>query len=293
MPNHTRLRRYRFLALSPTMGLEQRIRYYMNTLYTATQDHEMTSAHYLKAPIIEALIEIQVIPRVGLSALDMLTGFDTIREEFPERQEISRNPGIILQFSSSESQLTPPASLSGIRFISQDKRYILQSRIDRFTLSMVCDPQASSYYTQWVDMKHRAQELWSIYVKSCGPVSVRQCALRYINRFDPPEDGSPVAGLFNNLPLLPIDNTDLLAGFWTNLATRQTKENAQTIINLGSVNSLITDSFSIIFDIEVSSLDKEWYPDSPDLWEYLDSLRDLKNSAFERYISDKAREVLS
>jgi len=148
--------------------------------------------HFSKAPIIEAIIDIQI---AGAPA-DLLDAL-----EHAEMAAGYRQVGTIgamigkLEFKEENPVASAHGSRLGYRFQSADDKYVVQVRTNGFTVSRL------SPYDGWETFIEEAQSNWAHYlrtVESSSTVSP-QFSVRYINKLHMPP-GSEISSYLRTYP---------------------------------------------------------------------------------------------
>jgi uncharacterized protein (TIGR04255 family) len=238
--------------------------------------------NYPLAPIIEAVIDIRVVPakEFDFSKLDY-----AVREKF-----LKEYPLVAKQFqnefqlvSGEHPQATPISSSMGLRFSSDNNNQILQIKVDGFTFSRLAP------YENWETFRDKAKQLWMIYQKTTLPQHITRIAVRFINRFDFPGTTIELSDYLNVFPHVPESN--LMKGFSMQATFNQTDINSTLIITQVLIPSHKPDTVSILLDFDLFNEDLRSLQD--DFWLFLEELRTRKNQIFENSITDKTRGLIS
>lgn len=99
------------------------------------------------APITEAVIDIRVkLPSsTNIESIDLL--FGKIKEQYPVRQEHRVSEFSLELKPSGDPIKTAKSAVNGYRYISADKKQIVQARLDGFTMSRLHP------YKEWKDLR--------------------------------------------------------------------------------------------------------------------------------------------
>src|SRR4030067_493876 len=100
------------------------------------------------APIVEALIDIRVKLPSGVDVKKIGDIYESIKELYPEKieQKISE-----VEFKLKKEQVKALShKINGYRYISSDKKQILQTRLDGFTFSRLHP------YIKWEELRNEA-----------------------------------------------------------------------------------------------------------------------------------------
>ena len=244
-------------------------------------DFRPMTTSYSRAPIVEAMIDIRVAPQPEKTALDLADGFRHLHEDYPHRESLFEGG----MFFSEES---PPFGWNeGVRYTSKDDQRVFQARTDGFTVSVLPE-----IYTCWADLRDEARRLWNVYVEVQEPQEITRVALRYVNRFELPDNRplsefltlhpnfSPQLGAKNAFQLrMQFPQPDLEA---TLLLTQQT-----------IAPDRAGKSRSILLDIDLFRDKIPWKIEHDDaIWEFIEELRNRKNVIFESCITDETRRLI-
>ena len=130
--------------------------------------------HLSRAPLREALIDIQFEPRVSLDAVDRFVV--ALGDAARSRADLwEASFGV-----EGEGDGRPPKTrmgqiVVGRRLELKQGPYVLQCRLTGFTLSRL------SPYGEWNDLRTEARRLWTEFRKHIERVTVNRIAVRYIN----------------------------------------------------------------------------------------------------------------
>ncbi|MDF5711427.1 MAG: TIGR04255 family protein [Nostoc sp. S4] len=240
--------------------------------------------HYSRAPITEALIDIEVqLPQeVKLDILVQV--YSSIQTEYRKTEEMLVFQGQMIAGASVGA--TASQSLIGYRVFSDDQKQILQVRLDGFTFSRLAP------YDCWETFRDEAKRLWSIYRSLTHPEAITRLAVRYINRLDIP---LPVGDLKNYLRTFPEVSSDLpqgISGYFMQLQIPQEKLAAMLVLNQALVPPPTPDFISILLDLDLF-LEQDIPKDEIELWEIVEQMHEQKNKAFEACITEHTRELIN
>ena len=247
----------------------------------------MTQKHYSKAPIVEAIVDIQVKMAEGFSHEALNAVHAKLRDRFPTKSPIQMvQMGIAPdaqtkgepQFSSSKMDL-------GLRLTNKDNSRILQVRENGFTYSHL--PK----YTSWEVLRAEAYEAWCIFVELCKPQTVVRCALRVVNRIEIPKPSIELRDYFYLYPEIPKGIPQDVSGMFMQLQMPQKDLEGIAIINQAVVEPASPGTVSVLLDFDLFQV-REYAPEDETIWHFLDKLRDRKNELFEACITDETRRLI-
>lgn len=130
-----------------------------------------------KPPIVEAILDVQVIFPKGVELSTLASLHEEFRTDFPQRDEER-----LVQFEFGQQAGEAPKALAqdqgvrGYRFISADGKQIVQCRRDGFTFNRL------SPYPSWEDVSKVAKPAWANYSATFPDLVITRVALRYINQ---------------------------------------------------------------------------------------------------------------
>ena len=240
-----------------------------------------SSLHLKNAPITEALIDIQFDP----VQFDIVSKIDKteIVDLYPNIQPIKH---ATVKVDVNADDVTESTSKTiGLRFTSKDSKYISQFRENGFTLSRLPP------YERWESIRDEANRLWAIYRGIIGSVKIRRLGVRYINKILLTDDIIDLQKYFTEPPALQPSDKEILKSFLQRFVIENQDTSVTSIIHLANETS-DGKSLPVILDIN-SFLYREYEPDSPQVWNDLEVLRDQKNNIFYRSISKKTVEMFS
>lgn len=241
--------------------------------------------HYDRAPIREALIDIQIdpAPAILVSAFSPAAvhaaGYTKSNKLFRGELHGRMEAGTLAAETASDH--------FGYRFFSDDGgKYIVQFRTNGFTFSRLTP------YETWEQLRDEAKRLWVLYRETVPTASARRVALRYINQLDLPADLRDFRDYLRTYPEVSSDLPQRLAGFFVQVQIPIEGSGAMLMLTQTVVPPPSPDKVSIVLDIDIFKENAEFASDA-DIWDYLEVLRDEKNVVFEGCITNRTRELIS
>jgi uncharacterized protein (TIGR04255 family) len=239
--------------------------------------------HYPKAPITEALIDLQVELPEGTTVTDLATVHVGLEAAYPTKK--NRILGEVQAQVGNEGTTAAARSKHlGYVFMSDDATQVFQARLDGFTMSRLAP------YDSWEPFRNEAKRLWTVYCSVARPVKVTRLAVRYINRLDLP---LPVADLKEYLRTVPEVSPDLpqnLAGYFMQLRIPQEDISSVLVVNQTIIDPVKPGVASVVLDNDIFRTD-DFGINETEIWDFFEVLRKRKNDVFEACITDKAREL--
>jgi uncharacterized protein (TIGR04255 family) len=242
--------------------------------------------HLPNAPIKEALIDVHVETRPGLTVQELERRAKESDFGYYVKGPISEGVfGIKLTPDGRDSGVESSTSQVGLRLHSTDECYVLQWRLTGFTLSRLPP------YQDWPHLKAEAERLWPIYVSSLGPRQIKRIATRYINDLQLPlEDGATFDRFIDTLVDVPEGTPQVVGGFLQRFQLVDNEANARVNLTVAWDGTTRDARVAVILDIDAfTGVTME--PASPALWETLERLRGLKNRVFFSVITEAAAEL--
>jgi uncharacterized protein (TIGR04255 family) len=245
-----------------------------------------TETSYPKAPITEAIIDLQVVLPEGLSAQNLSPFFDLVTSLYPHKQTLNRLVGQLEFAVPGSASATSTATEIGLMLRSADGKQVVQVHTSGFTFSRLAP------YERWSSVRDEARRLWDLYRNIAKPTKVSRLALRYINRIDIPLPIRDFKDYLNTLPELSPTMPQGLAGFFMQLTVPLQDLRATLIVNEAMVPPPGPEVVSVALDIDVFRLDA-LPADEDGVWALFEELRAKKNQIFEACITDQARRLFS
>ena len=237
---------------------------------------------YERAPIVEAIIEIQVPSDhgVGVERIDEALS-PLLNSDYPKKSATSSFQGQLRVFPNPGSSFE--TAKIGFDFRSQDGKQVFMAHTGRFAFSRLAP------YGTWNDVKAEAQRLWTLY-RSIIPVEkASRLAVRYVNKIDFPAAKLEFHEYLKTYPHVTTGAPDLVTNFFMRLEIPQPDIAASTILVLASAPGQHED-VSMILDIDVFKNPAEG-AGITEIWEELELLRERKNLYFESAITDATRRL--
>lgn len=247
----------------------------------------MADRHYTRAPIAEALIDLQVEFASPPPASEFQASAHKLKDRFPTSAPIHfLEMNVNGPSDGSAPSLQSGVSEVGVRLTSAASDRILQLQRRGFTYSHMAP------YTQWSSFRDETAELWTQFVDRFKPSKVTRVAVRYINRIVIPAAKADPKEYFRLFPNVPDEMPQTITGCFMQLVMPQTDiaGNASAVVNFAIEPSPGPDKLSFLLDFDVFST-CELAPDSGKVWETLAQFRTRKNELFEASITDATREL--
>jgi len=237
-----------------------------------------------KAPLTEALIDIQVKLPGNVSLVDLEKLQDHIRVEYPDKKTRRMWEGTFEMKNEKDPLQRTQFQVDGYLFTSADGKQVVQYRLDGLTFSRLRP------YTRWEEVFAEARKLWGIYVTETKPLLVTRLAVRYINSIEIPSKTFNYDDYFTAAPRIPPPLPQDLASFFTRLVIPFPDREAIAIITETPLVKPDPINTVIILDIVVSK-EVNLTPGDEKIYEILRILREIKNEVFFSSITEKTKEL--
>jgi uncharacterized protein (TIGR04255 family) len=238
-----------------------------------------------KPPIIEALVDIQIQPVMGLSVEAIRTKLTaSVSSNYPRSEELKRFESSITQGPSGAEVSSRDLGAYGLMLRNQANTRAVQLRVDGFALSHL------QPYSNFEALQGEAMPLWNDYKQMIGiEERVLRVALRYINVIDCNRTLNTWTDLndyLKNIPPLPKGSAPNLTGFGMEIVSQDPEKGIVTTIRRGLLKNLQTQQHGISVDIEIVRHFSE-SPSEEVLWSSIKALRPIKNDVFFDVVSEK------
>ena len=241
--------------------------------------------HLSRAPITEALIDIQVTPKEGLTFDALRVGLGASSLGYYEKGPITES---LVQFSlpvGGDPQTSSRAAQVGIRFHSNDEKYVAQCRLRGFTLSRLPP------YENWDNLRTEATRIWKIYADCLTPARVTRVATRFINNLRlPMQTGESYQLYFNKLVDVPEEAPQAVEMFFQRFQLVDTETGARVNLTLTHGGGAAVGVLPVVLDVDAFA-QTDLNPGDSDIWTTIERLRDLKNRTFFGTITERAAEL--
>ncbi|MDZ4837521.1 MAG: TIGR04255 family protein [Candidatus Melainabacteria bacterium] len=239
---------------------------------------------YEKAPITEAIIDIQVEARSGMDLSFLEEVANSVRSDYPKRKDSRVFEGIVEFGPSLPVKTTASEQHDGFVLTDESEKLVLQVKLSGFTLSRLHP------YTNWEEFRDEANRLWEIYKNQTLPKSIARIAVRYLNKLDIPLPVRDLRDYLRTYPELSSDMEPQIVGYFMQLQCPQPSLKATAVLTQGMIAPTVPNVVSILLDIDLSR--SHALPTEEEaLWELLDQFRHAKNKIFEASITDRMRKL--
>lgn len=247
----------------------------------------MAKPRYLNhAPITEALIDIHVEHREGLSFTALQDAFSALDFDYYFKGPIAQGTfGFTLTPDGTHSHTAAESLQIGLRLHSSDEKYVAQCRLTGFTLSRLLP------YEAWPALVQETKRVWSIYRERVAPVRVTRVATRFINNLRLPlEHGESFQTYLQKFADVPDEAPQALTSFFQRFQLVDLSSSASINLTLALESTPPGGPAPVILDIDAFAF-KDLDPKDEELWNILERLRKLKNQCFFGSLTERAMEL--
>jgi uncharacterized protein (TIGR04255 family) len=247
--------------------------------------------HLPNAPITEAVIDIQVTPVQGETFEEIEPRLAAAGIGYPQSFPLwTTQIGFVFNPATAQP-IQPannnPATKIGLRFQSEDNRYIAALKMNGLTVSRLAP------YETWEKLETEARRLWGIYLEHFRVATVTRVATRYINNLMLPmkegQEFSVFVDTFLNLPAsMPQSISTFLQQF--QILDRESGNSARLALAWDG-RPIQEGRIPIVLDIDVFREQLQMDPRDNEIWELLNSMRALKNRCFFGALTEQAVQV--
>lgn len=252
-----------------------------------TPQGTMSQKHYSKAPIVEAIVDIQVKMAEDFSHNSFDAAHSRLSDRFPVKSPMKMvEMRLEAGANTGESSHSSSSTDIGLRLTNKDNSRVIQLRTNGFTYSHMPP------YTSWEVLRDEAYQAWLIFVATCKPKTVVRCALRFVNRVDIPKPSIELHEYFHLYPEIPKGVPQDMNGMFMQLQMPQPDIEGMAIINQAVVDPTTPGTMSVLLDFDLFQV-RDYAPNDEAIWHLLDKLRIRKNELFEACITDETRRLIN
>ena len=247
----------------------------------------MPAGRYKRPPITEAVIELGFEPAISQTAMHRFVR--SVRGEYPiSEQTYEIGAEFQILGPGKDPMVTPMQRFSGYKISGQDFADLIM-----LTPNRISNIRAAPYLG-WEELIERTKKNYTRLKRVAGYRKLVRMATRYMNRIDIPIEGRDSVTTEDYLLINPRVPADIstLNSFTTRFVGVVPDVECQVIVNVGTVPSPLIDHISLLLDIDL--IKEQNLPSRDDeFWDALAILRTRKNSLFEAFITDNARELFN
>jgi uncharacterized protein (TIGR04255 family) len=243
----------------------------------------IVARHYARAPIIEALIDIQVRAPEGVALSTLAQVCRAERERYPSRQDRLFFHGEL----HVGERVGATASQRPVGYIAftEDRLQAFQARLDGFTFSRFAP------YDRWETFRTEAERLWAAYRDLVGPEEVTRIGVRYINRLELPEGVQDLKEYLRTIPIISSELPQQMTGFLMQVQIPQTDIDCVLELTEALVPPEQSGAVSVLLDIDIYR-ETAGPIHEDEIWGLLENLRERKNVVFAACITERTQEMI-
>lgn len=262
---------------------------------TSSPQIELPVESYAAAPIVEAIMSIEVEPRLGLE-LDSLEHVYGDQDTFSGPTVTAEAVGEVRYTLSDPPTATRDAHIKGYTFESSATPYSEEGEHVAFCGATEFVYSTTEKYLTWERFLAHATNALSSYVAAVAPRRIVAVGIRYINKIELPDRVTDIRDYVRTTVEIPSFLTQSPVGFFGKIVLPIAEEGTVAI----TTASLPPDGdepggVQVVLDIDarrpvVIDVSAERMGDQ--LVDELASLRAVKNYAFEASITDATRSLI-
>jgi len=249
----------------------------------------MTSYPSLKnPPIVEAVLDVKVNFDKRINPMEFASFNKEALDEYPvAREKRLLSGGVQTKSNDSALELTRTNDLIGYIFKSQNTNNLVQARNDGFIFNSL------KPYSGWESLHGAARPLWRKYRELYAPFRITRLALRYINVITLPSAKIDLKDYILTSPELSPKISQSMVDFFLRVAIPNPKRKSDiALLTIGIKPPILPDKCQLLLDIDVYR-EVNLSPESDDVWNVFEELRNYKNEIFFGNITDRTREMFN
>jgi len=241
-----------------------------------------TFPHLSKAPIVEAVIDIRVVPSVKWDETSLQS---ELKRRLPDYPKIEPLRGA--RFEINAKKLLNPAvedfGCVSLKLHSGDNLHIAQFNKDAFVFSRL------KPYENWEQLSAEALRLWGIYCELLKPKQVTRIGLRFINRIAIKQEKVELADYYK-YPPASLKELNWTLAHYLHHDVMQVPETSYAVNLIKTVQN-VPGEIDLILDIDVFT--REGFEYNELHWRrFLEEMRWVKNKMFFSSLTDRVIQEL-
>jgi uncharacterized protein (TIGR04255 family) len=241
--------------------------------------------HLSKAPLVEALLDIRVAPRMGLTFNDLEPLRAAYGREYAKVVE-TRTAGLHFELPTGvklEAIARATAAPAGLMFFDATGKNRVQASLDEFTQNVLAP------YADFESLLAKARANWGEYRRVTAPLSITRISLRYVNELRLPRSGEKIEEFLPVIPSIPATLPQGLSDFAFRMTIDNPKIRARAIVNQIFQGTVDESGVQVILDIDAIQ-ERQIPVDDTKLWDSFAELRAFKNDIFFEFVSERLLE---
>ncbi len=241
--------------------------------------------HLARAPIVEAIFDIRVIPHAAFDAATLRTLATRIVDRYPDVEERTAFRATLrLDGSQTAPSGTENLGLDAIVLKTRDGQTLAQFRRDGFTFNRLYP------YTSWEELLPEVERLWRIYLEGARPEAVSRIAVRFINRLRLPLPIEDFRQYLTAPPSVPDSVPQAMAEFLTRVTIVDQERNLAAHIAQKLEPGTDDVSVQVLLDIDAYAHREPGFR-IEDIGPTFEMLRELKNDIFFGSITESTADM--
>jgi uncharacterized protein (TIGR04255 family) len=236
---------------------------------------------YPHHPITEAVVEVRVASPVPQSTLEKMAR--RFKKDYPLRDDLAQ---VQVQIQPS----APPQATQepyGFKLSSEDGTNLILLSPISITTSRLAP------YLNWEDLIRRAQANWETWKKVVGYRQIVRIGVRFINRIDVPTHNVGMVRAEDYLTIsITLPHPDWIFSQYAMQVILPVSGGITLVANTATIPSPIVDHGSFVLDLDFSK-EGDLPQRDDELWSLINSMRQIKNDYFEKFITDKSRALFA
>ena len=236
---------------------------------------------YTRAPLVEAVVDIQFSDAVSMRELERLR--DRFTSQYPSIEEWAQ-----YQFTIGANDAQTSRTLTGYKLTKTDATGIVIVQNKGITSS------ALAPYPGWNELFKTSKKNFDQLLKIVPHPTVVRIAAKFVNRIDIPSklvEGRGVNEFVQIGPAVPAGLANAISSYSVALNFSEATSGADVLVHAGAADPLLIGFVSLQLDIDVYSA-KDIPSRFDEMWAKIASFREVKNRIFELSITDAVREVI-
>lgn len=227
--------------------------------------------HLSKAPIVEAVLDIRVVPSVKWDETSLQAELKKRLPDFPKVETLREARVQIVPPVQPGKPMFEDVGCVGLKLHSNDNLHIVQFNKGAFVFSRL------KPYVDWGRFSQEALRLWTIYCELLKPTEVRRIGLRFINRISIKQTTIELSDYYKYPPESLKELNWPLAGYLHH-DVMQVPETAYSVNVIKTVQN-VPGEIGLLLDIDVFMPSQFAYNELR-IIECLEEMRWVKNKIF-------------
>tara|TARA_R110002095_G_scaffold183373_3_gene160564 strand:+ start:562 stop:1311 length:750 start_codon:yes stop_codon:yes gene_type:complete len=242
---------------------------------------------YKRPPILEAIIDVQFKTELSEATIAKITR--KLKQKYPVEQNAFKDVGVLVEIhdGGARAHAINDKVTRGKRLESNDSEWVIILYPKQFSFIRLAP------YSDWDEFFKEFNEFWNVFRKEQNSKTLSRLAVRYVNRIDIPTDkGVEAINIADYLHVGVHTPQGLIVDGYEASFKVRVDDTSSAIIRTATHTKEIPNTAALLLDIDLFMHDG--LPQKNDeILDRLNLLRKEKNNLFEKFISDKARELFN